>query len=202
LSKATFKKYFFLFLVPVIVFSIILEVISVFEYVAGIVELQKNQQPVIGAEMIVVLAGSSGRIKPAYDLMIEKNIPVLFVAGTHSAANFEQLAKQYSLDASYKSRIVIDNVSRTTLENAQAAQKFVEDNRIKNIILVTSIYHMERAEFLFRKMLEDLGVQIIPYSTYIKPISPDSWWKNPATLQSVLSEFFKYQYYKLLLSGR
>lgn len=202
MSKATFKKYFFLFLVPVIVFSIILEVISVFEYVAGIVELQKNQQPVIGAEMIVVLAGSSGRIKPAYDLMIEKNIPVLFVAGTHSAANFEQLAKQYSLDASYKSRIVIDNVSRTTLENAQAAQKFVEDNRIKNIILVTSIYHMERAEFLFRKMLEDLGVQIIPYSTYIKPISPDSWWKNPATLQSVLSEFFKYQYYKLLLSGR
>ncbi len=54
-----------------------------------------------------------------------------------------------------KRQIIIENVSRDTLENSYAVRKLVKGNRI---ILVTSAYHMKRAKAMFVKR----GFTVIP----------------------------------------
>ena len=96
--------------------------------------------------MIVVLAGSSGRINTAYELMKEGQVPILFVAGVYkTSACFDDLAREFKIDYNDRERVKIDNVSRTTVENAKVALQFAEENNIKTIVLVTSVYHIKRS---------------------------------------------------------
>lgn len=201
MSKADAKKYFLLFGIIVVIFFVILEYIALNEYSLDVVTYQKTVFPPRDTDMVVVLTGSSGRIKPAYELMKEMNAPVLFVAGTNARVNFDELAKGHGMDVNYRDRVVIDKSSRTTYENAEAVLKYADENQIKKILLVTSAYHMKRSMLVFKNVLEDSGVEIVPYGTAVKPISKDSWFKDIDVFKNLLVESFKFQYYKLLFAG-
>lgn len=56
-------------------------------------------------------------------------------------------------------QVIVENVSRNTLENSHAVRKLVKGNRI---ILVTSAYYMKRAAAMFSKR----GFTVIPAPTY------------------------------------
>ncbi len=58
-----------------------------------------------------------------------------------------------------KRQIIVENVSRDTVENSYAVRKLVKGNQI---ILVTSAYHMERAKAVFVKR----GFTVIPAPAY------------------------------------
>jgi len=58
-----------------------------------------------------------------------------------------------------RSQIMVENLSRNTLENAHAVRRIITGNRI---ILVTSAYYMKRAVNLFRKR----GFTVIPAPVY------------------------------------
>ena len=202
MSKVTFKQYIFIFVIIIIAFFLILQGIGFSEYANTTLSYQNNRIVPKNTGMIVVLTGGSGRITAAYDLMKEMDVPVLFVAGVHKTVNFDALAKEFKLDASYRDRIKIDNVSRTTLENAKVAQQFAEENDINTIVVVTSLYHIKRAEYVFGKVFEDQGALILPYSTNTKQVEPGEWWHNYNTFSNLFQEFVKYQYYRALLSGK
>ena len=57
--------------------------------------------------------------------------------------------------------LLLDNISRNTVENARFTSQLCEQNGFKKIILVTSAYHMPRSVALFRRE----GVDVIPYPT-------------------------------------
>ncbi len=73
----------------------VLELTGIQQYGTDIYNLQKNQTIPQNPEMIVVLAGSVGRIEAAYELMKGRNIPLLLVAGAYTKVNFDELSKQY-----------------------------------------------------------------------------------------------------------
>jgi uncharacterized SAM-binding protein YcdF (DUF218 family) len=201
-SKVTLKQYLWIFAGIVVVFFVILQGIGFYEYASSSISYQNNKFVPSETDMIVVLAGSSGRINAAYELMKEREVPVLFVAGVYKAVNFEDLAREFKIDTNYRERIKIDNVSRTTLENAKVALQYAEENNIKTIALVTSVYHIKRAEFIFNKVFEDHGGMIIPYSAYTTKLEPNSMWTDYKTFINFLNEYVKYQLYRVALSVR
>lgn len=201
MSKNDVRKYFLLFGMIVLVFFFILEYISLSGYSADVLNYQKTVFPPRDTDMVVVLTGSSGRIRPAYELMKEMNAPVLFVAGTHAKVNFDELAKEHNMDVNYRDRIVVDNSSKTTYENAEAVLRYADEHQVKKILLVTSAYHMKRAMLVFKKVFEGSEVDTIPYGTSIQPIKKDSWLKDFGVFKNVLFECFKYQYYRIIFAG-
>ncbi len=200
--KLKFKYYIFIFAAIVLVSFVILEGVGLYEYANSSVNYQANKFVPNNTGMIVVLAGSSGRINTAYELMKERQVPVLFVAGVYKAVNFDELAREFNIDLNDRERIKIDNVSRTTVENAKVALQFAEENNIKTIVLVTSVYHIKRAEMIFNKVFEDQGAIIVPYTAYNIKLSSDSWWRRYKPFMNMLDEYFKYQLYRVQLSGR
>jgi len=202
-SKEILRSYSLFFLALILITFVVLETMGIQQYGTEIYNIQKNQQvPQIVPEMIVVLTGSNGRIETAYELMKGRNIPLLLIAGVHTKVDFDKLAKKYHWDSTDKDRIKIDSVSTTTLENAKISEEFARQNNIKNIVLVTSIYHMQRAEFLFRKVFKNDNVQIIPFATYVQPIELNDWWRNFKTFRKISDEYLKFQYYRLVLAGK
>lgn len=202
MSKMKFKQYIFIFMGIVILFFIVLEGIGLYEYANSSINYQANKFIPNNTGLIVVLAGSSGRINTAYELMKERQVPVLFVAGVYKAVSFDDLAREFKIDYNDRERIKIDNVSRTTLENAKVALQFAEENNIKTIVLVTSVYHIKRAELIFNKVFEDQGAMIIPYTAYTTKLESDSWWGDYRTFMNFLDEYFKFQLYRIALTGR
>ena len=201
-SKEILRSYSLFFLALILITFVVLETMGIQQYGTEIYNIQKNQQsPQVVPEMIVVLTGSNGRIETAYELMKGRNIPLLLIAGVHTKVDFDKLAKKYHWDSADKDRIRIDSVSTTTLENAKISEEFARQNNIKNIVLVTSIYHMQRAEFLFRKVFKNDNVQIIPFATYVQPIELNDWWRSFKTFRKISDEYLKFQYYRLVLAG-
>lgn len=201
MSRSDVKKYFLIFGVIVFVFFIILQYISLSEYSNDVLSYQKLVFPPRDTDMVVVLTGSSGRIRPAYELMKEMNAPVLFVAGTNAKVNFDELAKGHNMDVNYRDRIVVDNSSQTTYENAEEVLKYAEEHQVKKILLVTSVYHMKRSLLVFKKVFDGAEVDIIPYGTTVKPIKKGSWVHDFSVFKNILFESFKYQYYRIIFAG-
>jgi uncharacterized SAM-binding protein YcdF (DUF218 family) len=197
-----FKQYIFIFVGIVILFFIILEGIGFYDYANTSINYQANKFIPNETGMIVVLAGSSGRINTAYELMKERQVPILFVAGVYKSVSFDDLAREFKIDYNDRERVKIDNVSRTTVENAKVALQFAEENNIKTIVLVTSVYHIRRAEMIFNKIFEDQGAMIIPYAAYTTKLEADSWWSDYRTFMNLLDEYVKFQLYRIALSGR
>jgi uncharacterized SAM-binding protein YcdF (DUF218 family) len=186
----------------ILVTFVVLELVGMQQYGVDICNIQKNQNVPQKPEMIVVLAGSVGRIEAAYELMKGHDIPLLLIAGAHTKVNFDELSKKYHWDGNDRGRIMVDNVSTTTWENAKVSEEFARQHDIKNIVLVTSIYHMQRAEFLFKKIFSQDHVQIIPYGTYVQTVEMNSWWSDISVFQKVFKEYFKFQYYRMIFAGR
>ncbi len=79
--------------------------------------------------------------------------------------------------------ILEERVSRNTLENARNTHKLLEKEGIGSVLLVTSAFHMHRAETMFRLQ----GVSVVPSATDYQivtspPIVP-KWLPTTADLQ-------------------
>ena len=203
-SRDFFIKYLWVFLVILLTTIVALELTGFHQYALYIYNAQepKGTLDEHQIDMVVVLTGSMGRIETAYELMNNKDIPILFISGANSKVSFDILAKKHSWDESFSHRIKIDNVSASTLDNAKLTRTFAIDNGVNSILLVTSIYHLQRSLLSFNKVFRNDNIQIIPYGTYIKPLKRNSWWRDYNLFRSIFNEYFKYQYYKLILSGR
>ncbi|MEJ2697851.1 MAG: YdcF family protein [Candidatus Sulfobium sp.] len=57
-------------------------------------------------------------------------------------------------------RIIVEDKSRDTFENARYVKEICEKRRFKNPVLVTSAYHMRRSLLMFRKF--NMGVTPVP----------------------------------------
>ncbi|MEI6092573.1 MAG: YdcF family protein [bacterium] len=200
-NKEILRNYLWLFLILIFLTFMVLELTGIQQYGTDIYNLQKNQTIPQNPEMIVVLAGSVGRIEAAYELMKGRNIPLLLVAGAYTKVNFDELSKKYHWDLGDKDKIKIDNISTSTWENAKISADFARQHNIKSLVLVTSIYHMQRSEFLFKKVFKSGEVQIIPYAISMQPIEYNSWWHDFKTFKKIMDEFFKYQYYRAIFTA-
>jgi uncharacterized SAM-binding protein YcdF (DUF218 family) len=146
------------------------------------------KQREINTDAIVVLTGGRGRVEEGLRLYREHKALWLFFIGVDPAVQKGDLLK--SGDRDKDEGIVMEKVSRNTLENAFYARDLLVKKDIHSIRLITSRYHMKRATLIFRNLLPK-DVAIYPYPVDTKNLK-QKWWNDGGSFRLLFSEFYKY----------
>ncbi len=108
------------------------------------------------ADCAVVLTGGSGRVKEGMDLLARRAVRKLIISGVNPQAEWRDIFPNwpYYQDVS-ESDIVLERKSRTTFGNAQQTVAVAEALACRDLLVVTSRYHLHRALSTFRAEFED-----------------------------------------------
>ncbi|MEE9615344.1 MAG: YdcF family protein [Thermodesulfobacteriota bacterium] len=145
------------------------------------------------AHAIVVLTGGTGRVEAGLDLLRKRLGGVLILSGVNREADLDSIFMG-RLGERERLRVVLEKKSRSTYENAVEIKKFMTERNLNSLILVTSIYHMKRASYIFKRIMPtDVLMETYPV---FDPDFDENWWRGGGGY-SVLFEFTKYYWYYL-----
>ena len=114
------------------------------------------------ADAVLVFAGSPNRIEIGYKIVNEGYADSLIVS-PEVPEKIAEYKKRFNLRQA--AITIIEDHASSTFENALYTDKLVEAYNFRNIILVTSDYHMPRSYFIMR-LLTSPDVRIQRYSVY------------------------------------
>src|SRR5512136_251008 len=117
------------------------------------------------ADAIVVLTGGRGRVEEGLRLYRENKGRWLLFIGVDRTVQKGDLLKRGERQRD-ENGIILEKVSRNTLENAFYARDLIVKKEITSITLITSRYHMKRATLIFRNLLpKDVAIYPHPVDT-------------------------------------
>ena len=148
-------------------------------------------EPPKPADVIIVLSGDSGRAEQGVRLYQLGYAPKILFAGSSTRSMSRQAV---SLGVS-EEHIIIENRSRTTLENARNSLTIMQAQGFESAIVVTSAYHTRRTSIIFDKVFQglDLTICAVPFDSS----TPDTWRKDRHLGRNVISEYIKLMGYYL-----
>jgi len=147
------------------------------------------------SDAIVVLTGGLGRIEKGVNLFLQRRSQYLILSGVNKESDLKSIFFQIKSDIDV-SRILLDNNSTNTYENAVETANIIKKKGLKSITLVTSRYHMKRAAYTFKKILPpNVAIYIHPVST--PNFDDKNWWRHATSIGIVVMEFLKFYWYKL-----
>jgi uncharacterized SAM-binding protein YcdF (DUF218 family) len=157
-------------------------------------------------EVVVVLAGGKGRIPLAVDLWKKirsahsgRTGPVLFLSGLGRNTGMDALPGQGVSSEDFKlftkENLVFENVSENTYENAQLFASFARQKGWRQVVLVTASYHMRRAEFIFKRVL-DPEVKVRTETLDAGHFGRNEWRRDGYSIRVTVIEYFKWLYYR------
>lgn len=116
------------------------------------------------ADAILVLSGGENRIAEGFRAWKEGEGKELFILGAGQEATFTSiLPAGTEISPAELSRIHIEGWSGNTLENAFSAKSAVVSRGYRDVIIVTSDYHVPRAYLAMRKILPpDVSISVSP----------------------------------------
>lgn len=153
---------------------------------------------------IVCLAGGKFRIEAAYNLYSQGVGKQLFIVGAGKKSNPVNLGRAHAAETLQKMAytrfrgIQVETESRNTIENAFAVSRFLQQNPdVKSIVLVTSAYHMRRAQVVIEHQVHS-SLEIIPYTPPSERIEKRTWWHSWLGIEVTMTEYFKFLLASLL----
>lgn len=75
----------------------------------------------------------------------------------------EYLARQLEAWGVEKDRLVLENAARNTRENATLSKQLIDERGFKTVLIVTSAFHMPRAEGCFRAVGQPVDTLAVDY---------------------------------------
>lgn len=153
------------------------------------------------SDAIVVLAGGRGRIEEGIRLYRDRQRGWLFLVGVDPLVRKGDLFRDRN-SAREGDKVILEKVSRNTLENALYARDIIVSKEISSISLITSRYHMKRATLIFRSLLPR-EIAIYPHPVDSRNLQ-EKWWKHGSSFRLLFSEFYKYclfRFFFLFASG-
>jgi uncharacterized SAM-binding protein YcdF (DUF218 family) len=143
----------------------------------------------IKADAIVVLAGGKGRVDEGVRLYRQRKGNWLFFIGVDPAVRTSDLYRPQPGDPS-AAGVILEKVSRNTLENAIFGRDVIMRKEVRSIILITSRYHMKRASILLRNALpKDVAIYAYPVDSHNLK---EAWWSHGGSFHLLFTEFYKY----------
>ncbi len=129
-----------------------------------ILVLGGGTEPPSSPRQMVEMNGAGDRMLYAAHLYQEGKAPLLLLSGGSipwknagmSAA--DQMAAVFEIMGVPREKLILEETSRNTYENALACAPILQERGIDRVILVTSAIHMPRAAASFEKQ----GIEIIP----------------------------------------
>jgi uncharacterized SAM-binding protein YcdF (DUF218 family) len=143
------------------------------------------------ADAIVVLTGGTDRLKPAIELLKKGSGKKLLISGVNPETTKKELISAYDVTADLSECCIdLDQVAINTVSNATQSAKWLRANNFKSVILVTSNYHMPRAE----KELHRLSgaVKITPFPLVNSDLRNWKWLEQPDAFRLILTEYLKF----------
>jgi uncharacterized SAM-binding protein YcdF (DUF218 family) len=138
------------------------------------------QQPVsswtedTGADCAVVVTGGPNRIREGVDLLARKVVQKLIISGVHPQAGLRDIFALWPFYGELHDQdVILERRSRTTFGNAQQSLPLVEALRCRDLLLITSRTHMQRALKTFRAEFP-ATIPIIPRAVTSASVEP-SW---------------------------
>lgn len=108
------------------------------------------------ADCGVVLTGGAGRLREAFELLAQKRIRKLVVAGVNKNSNLEEIFPFLPFYPEINTAdIILEKRSETTFGNARFSLSYIQDLKCQNILLITSQVHMRRAYNIFTLIYPD-----------------------------------------------
>ena len=154
------------------------------------------QSPLQKSDAIVAISGgdTDARTEEALKLYKDGWAPKIIFSGAAldptSPSNAKVMAASAETKGVPKDAIILEEAAANTQENASDVAKIVQQNKFKQIILVTSPYHQRRASIVFRRALGD-GITVLNHSSYDKNWRRSYWWGNSSSRSITLSELQK-----------
>ncbi len=130
------------------------------------------------ADAIVAVSGGDTPARTAEAIRLYKEgwaDTLIFSGAARDASgpsNAEAMEKQAIESGVPEAAIVTEEFSRTTAENALNTSRFIVENDLKRVVLVTSAYHQRRASLEF-------GARLGPSVTIVNhPVATDKQWSG------------------------
>lgn len=147
-------------------------------------------------DAVVAISGGDTQARTAQAIDMYKTgwAPSLVFSGAaadKSGPSNAEAMRQQALEAGVPaSRILLDETSETTKQNADHTINIFEQRRINSVILVTSAYHQRRAGLEFGK-LAGMEIKIVNH-----PVKTDNqwsqwWWLTPTGWYLAVGEMIK-----------
>lgn len=141
-------------------------------------------------DAIVVLTGGSGRVDEGIALLERGMSPRLFVSGVGRSVSITDILETSPISQdNLSNRIAIGSDAEDTPGNASETSKWVEQNNIHSIRLVTAAYHMPRSLLEFQYAMPN--VHMVAHPVFPDQVKAD-WWKYPGTTSLLAREYTKY----------
>lgn len=170
-----------------------------YDFVATTQILNAETAPPNRTDAIVVLTGGKGRAEEGLRRLRKGASRTLILSGVNEGAGLDSIYRRKDkIGERERQSIILEKNSRSTYENAVEVNKIVRRQKLKSILLITSVYHMKRAHYTFRKVIPK-EVEIIPLAVSSPNYDEEKWW-GAKSLGLLAPEFVKYYFYKLRLS--
>ena len=148
---------------------------------------QPHAQPHDG---IVVLTGGTGRLEMGLALLNAKHGQKLLVSGVHRALDMKEIIRVFQQSpAITQCCLDLGYVASNTAGNAKEIKDWANKAQFKNLLVVTSNYHMPRAMLEIRHQLPTLGLTAYPvFSPHVKI---NQWYRDISTSLLIIGEYHK-----------
>ncbi len=118
------------------------------------------------ADCAVALTGGQNRLREGLDLLSRGQIKKLILSGVVPSASLRDIFPLWPFQGNVnESDVILERRSTTTYGNAQQSLPIVEALSCRDIILITSSFHMPRAYKTFRAKFPE-EIKIISYSVF------------------------------------
>ena len=155
----------------------------------------------IRADAIVVLTGGTERVSHAVRLLEENRAERLLISGVHPGTTVAQISTMTGSDtALFDCCVDLDRLALNTEGNAIETANWARKHAFSSLLLVTSAYHLPRAEAELQGVLPD--VRLIPYPVQPSGMHLKFWYREPATIRLLLREYVKYTLANLRILGQ
>jgi len=123
-------------------------------FVLFAVTLGKPASESVHTDAAVVLTGGSGRIERGIEVVRARQAGRLLIAGADPSVTKADLARHIpGSGPTLRCCVDLGSESVDTRSNAEEAQRWLVKGRYKSLRLITSDWHMRRAQYEFRKVL-------------------------------------------------
>lgn len=136
------------------------------------------------ADVIIILRGDPVRTQFGISLYHQGYAPyILFTSST------EALKEQAIGENVPEKAIILDPHARNTYENAIYSKALMGQYNLRSAIVVSSNYHMRRADLTFLKVFKGTGVSFTFCSVADPNFDASHWWSNGSSIRIVLREY-------------
>lgn len=142
------------------------------------------------ADLIVVFWGDEERVKDGFKLA-RSGYASHFVISPASNSAIKAFEKRYGTFNPGVS-LIIEPKARTTFENAVYTKRIALEHGFKSLILVTSFYHMPRANFLLRYMLVGTNTKVLLFPVDHGQLNGNNWFESYEGIKLILHELIKF----------